>query len=235
MVTAFALNACAAQAADNQRIPVPKHFGAGIDINDQPRAEETGLPLYPGAEIDRTDSAEPEERGEGAVKRGGNRGGNRSGKQTNSGEEGVNLNLWFGSNGLKLVVVKLKTGDSVEQVSAFYRDALSKYGAILDCSDADNSRSDSRRKSAAMGVEVWSDSDVRTKTDGTSKDSAKANSNQKSIQLTCKDGQVHSTNIRRGKRYKTGSKQKQYGVAVQPQGDGATFQLFYFEKRGGDD
>ncbi len=227
MVTAFALNACAAQAADNQRIFTPKHFGAGIDIAGQPRVEETGLPLYPGAEVDRTDSAEREERGERVGKRGG--------KQTNSDEEGVNLNLWFGSYGLKLVVVKLKTGDSVEQVSAFYRDALSKYGAILDCSDADNSRSDSRRKSAAMGVEVWSDSDVRTKTDGTSKDSTKANSNQKSIQLTCKDGQVHSTNIRRGKRYKTGSKQKQYGVAVQPQGDGATFQLFYFEKRGGDD
>ncbi len=150
MVTAFALNACAAQAADNQRIFTPKHFGAGIDIAGQPRVEETGLPLYPGAEIDRTDSAEREARGEGAVKRGGN----RSGKQTNSDEEGINLNLWFGSNGLKLVVVKLKTGDSVEQVSAFYRDALSKYGAILDCSDADNSRSDSRRKSAAMGVEV---------------------------------------------------------------------------------
>ncbi len=230
LAAAFTLNACATQAGDNQRISIPKHFGAGIDINGQPRVEETGLPLYPGATIDRSPSAERAEREES-----GERAGKRAGKQINSDEEGVNLNLWFGSYGLKLVVVKLKTSDSAEQVSAFYRDALSKYGTILDCSDAANSRSEPKRKNVSVGVEVWSDEDASSRGDASSKESSRANSNQKSTQLTCKDGQIHSTSIRRGKLYKTGSKQKQYGVAVQSRGDGATFQLFHFEKRGGDD
>ncbi len=225
LAAAFTLSACAAQTADIPRVSTPKHFGAGIDINSQPRVEETGLPLYPGATIDRTDSAEREDRGE--------RAGKRAGKQKNSDEEGVNLNLWFGSYGLKLVVVKLKTNDSVEQVGAFYRDALSKYGAILDCSDAGSSLSDPKRKNASFGVEVWSDTDNNS--DPSSTESRRANSNQKSTQLSCKDGQIHSTSIRRGKFYKTGTKQKQYGVAVQSQGDGSTFQLFHFEKRGGED
>ena len=230
LASAFVLNACAAQAGDNQRISTPKHFGAGIDINGQPRVEDTGLPLYPGAAVDRTPSSERSEREER-----GNQLGRRTGTQINSDEEGVNLNLWFGSYGLKMVVVKLKTGDSVEQVSTFYRDALSKYGTILDCSDADNSRRESGRKSASLGVEVWSDADAGIEAEPASKGSTKANSSQKSTQLTCKDGQMHSASIGRGKLYKTGSKQKQYGVAVQSQGDGTTFQLFHFEKRGGDD
>jgi hypothetical protein len=185
-----------ALAGENSRVSTPKHFAAGIDVDAQPRVEDTGLPLYPGATIDRTERTKRDERG----------------KHIDSDEDGVNLNLWFGSFGLKVVVIKLKTTDSAEKVSAFYRDALEKYGEILDCSSEANSIA----------------SETKSKTTSR-REGAKSNA------LTCKDIQMKKASVRDGKLYKAGVRQKQYGVAIQSKGDGTTFQLFHFEKRGGDD
>jgi hypothetical protein len=195
----------AAQAGENSRVvstpkPTPKHFAAGIDVDAQPRVEDTGLPLYPGATIDRTERTKRDERG----------------RHVDGDEDGVNLNLWFGSFGLKVVVIKLKTTDSAEKVGAFYRDALEKYGEILDCS-VDYS-------SEANSIASETRSKTTSRREGT-----------KSNALTCKDIQMKKASVRDGKLYKAGVRQKQYGVAIQSKGDGTTFQLFHFEKRGGDD
>ena len=122
--------------------------------------------------------------------------------------DGVNFDLWFGGFGLKLVVVKLKTGDSAEKVSAFYRNALTKYGEILDCSD--NSTKATRR-------------------------SERRAASNKTDKLTCDDLHTSKAKHGDGEFYKSGVKQKQYGVAIQSKGDGTRFQLLHFEKRGGDD
>jgi hypothetical protein len=174
-------------ASVTARLSTPKQFAAGIDVRTQPGAEETGLPLYPGAIVERS---ERDARGKEEL------------------NDGVNFDLWFGGYGLKLVVAKLKTDDSAEKVSTFYRNALIKYGEILDCSDA--SREPKRR-------------------------SEKRKSSEKSSKLTCDDFEISKTDRRDGEFYKSGVKQKQYGVAIQAKGDGATFQLLHFEKRGGDD
>jgi hypothetical protein len=184
-----------AQAGENSRVSTPKHFAAGIDVDAQPRVEDTGLPLYPGATIDRTERTKRDERG----------------THINTDEDGVNLSLWFGSFGLKVVVVKLKTTDSAEKVIAFYRDALEKYGEILDCSNDANAVNETRSKTTSR------------------REATKSNA------LTCKDVQMKKASVRDGKLYKAGVKQKQYGVAIQSKGDITTFQLFHFEKRGGDD
>jgi hypothetical protein len=181
------LTAGVAHAGESARLSTPKYFGAGIDVRTQPRVEETGLPLYPGAIVER------DERGE---------------KGREDLNEGVNFDLWFGGFGLKLVVVKLKTDDSAEKVSAFYRNALTKYGEILDCSD--NSTKPTRR-------------------------SERRKASDKSDKLTCDDLHTSKGKNRDGEFYKAGAKQKQYGVAIQSKGDGATFQLLHFEKRGGED
>jgi hypothetical protein len=195
-IFAAVLMSGAAQAGENSRVSTPKHFAAGIDVDAQPRVEDTGLPLYPGATIDRTERTKRDERG----------------RHIDSDEDGVNLNLWFGSFGLKVVVIKLKTTDSAEKVGAFYRDALEKYGEILDCSsEANNIASETRSKNTSR------------------REGAKSNA------LTCKDIQMKKASVRDGKLYKAGVRQKQYGVAIQSKGDGTTFQLFHFEKRGGDD
>jgi hypothetical protein len=177
-----------AVAGETVRLSTPKHFGAGIDVRTQPRVEDTGLPLYPGAVIEQS------ERGE---------------KGREELNDGVNFDLWFGGFGLKLVVVKLKTDDSADKVSAYYRNALAKYGEILDCRDSSvkkTSRRDERRKDR-----------------------------DKSDKLTCDDFNTSKAKRGDGEFYKSGIKQKQYGVAIQSHGDGTRFQLLHFEKRSNED
>ena len=184
---ALNLTASSANAAESARLSTPKHFSAGIDVRTQPRVEETGLPLYPGAIVEQS---ERDEKGREEI------------------TDGVNFDLWFGGFGLKLVVLKLKTDDSAEKVSAFYRNALTKYGEILDCSD--NSTKATRR-------------------------SERRAASNKTDKLTCDDLHTSKAKHGEGEFYKSGVKQKQYGVAIQSKGDGASFQLLHFEKRGGDD
>jgi hypothetical protein len=174
-------------AGERARLSTPKHFAAGIDVRTQPRVEDTGLPLYPGAIVERDE---------------------RNEKGREDLNDGVNFDLWFGGFGLKLVVVKLKTDDSAEKVGAFYRNALTKYGEILDCSD--NLPKPTRR-------------------------SERRKASDKSDKLTCEDLHTSKAKHGDGEFYKSGVKQKQYGVAIQSKGDGTTFQLLHFEKRGGDD
>jgi hypothetical protein len=45
----------------------------------------------------------------------------------------LQMGLWGGSSGFKLVVLKLESDDSPEKVAAFYRKALARYGQVLDC------------------------------------------------------------------------------------------------------
>ena len=177
----------AALAEGKEGFSTPKRFSAGIDVNPKPRVDETGLPMYPGAMVERND-------GENV--------------------KGVNLDLWFGSYGMKLVVVKLKTEDSAEQVEAFYRKALAERGDVLDCSRAARDARYTSRK-------------------------AERRAERDSKAVICSEMQVGDGDDkyvgRDGKVFKAGTRAKQYGVAVQTKGSGATFQLLHLEKRGGDE
>ena len=95
-----------------QDIPPPakaagKKFSAGIEFNDNASAEETGLPVYPGSRRERDDVRHA---------------------------DSVNLGLWGGDFGVKLVVVKMESSDSPERVAAFYQDELARFGPVVDCS-----------------------------------------------------------------------------------------------------
>ena len=78
----------------------------GLDIHADADAADVGVPAYPGA-IKKTD---------------------RGGDPT-----GFSFGVWGESFGIKIAVVGYRSVDGVDKVAAFYRDALGKYGPVLDC------------------------------------------------------------------------------------------------------
>ena len=94
---------------------------AGLDIHANAEAADVGLPAYPGA-IKKTD-----------------KGGDPS---------GFSFGIWGDSFGIKLAVVSYRSVDSVDKVAAFYRDALGKYGPVLDCSRNQKRPDDAPRSKA---------------------------------------------------------------------------------------
>jgi hypothetical protein len=95
----------------------------GLDIGLKARGEATaadaGLPAYPGA---------------------------KPYKDADQSSSAANIAVSTSLFGLKVVALNLETPDEPKRVAAFYRRALSKYGNVLDCSNAaDNARrSDAR-------------------------------------------------------------------------------------------
>ncbi len=232
-VAAIAMVSCGTTMAEsNDGFSTPKRFMAGIDVNSNPRVAETGLPMYPGAIIERD--------------------GSDGSDSSNTGENvsGVNLDLWFGKYGMKLVVVKLKTEDSADQVAAFYRKALAERGEVLDCSrEARDARYTSRKaerkaekNSKAVTCSEINISDVDEKKGEKSSrrrsdEKRDEKRDQKRDESRDADGENnHDGNVdRNGKVFKAGTRQKQYSVSVQTKGSGSTFQLLHLEKRGGDE
>ncbi len=78
----------------------------GLVASKGASAEDVGLPLYPGA---------------------------RPHKDQGDDSPAVQLGMWAGSSGFKLVVLKLESNDPPEKVAAFYQKALAKYGRVLNC------------------------------------------------------------------------------------------------------
>ncbi len=57
-------------------------------------------------------------------------------KDNSDDSPAVQLGLWGGGSGFKLVVLKLESNDTPEKVAAFYRKALAKYGRVWNCADS---------------------------------------------------------------------------------------------------
>src|ERR1700733_11329253 len=89
---------------DNVKIATP-FGGMTVKTNDNVVAEGLGIPVYPGAEL---------------VK-----------KDKNNGAADVNMS--FGSFQLRVKAASYRTQDSPEQVNAFYRKALGRYGDVILC------------------------------------------------------------------------------------------------------
>lgn len=86
--------------------------GSGIEaslrVDDEATAEDVGLPTYPGSKLY---------------------------KEPGDSSSGANIGVSTSLFGLKVAAVKLESADKPEQVARFYREALSKYGDLLNCSD----------------------------------------------------------------------------------------------------
>ena len=87
-------------------VQVDTPFG-GVHVNtDQLSASDLGLPAYPGADQV-----------------------NGPGKDDKSAD----VHLGFGEWQMRVRVVKYQTADSREQVTAFYKKALGRYGDVITC------------------------------------------------------------------------------------------------------
>ncbi len=92
-------------------------FNAGIEFQDKTTMADVGLPSYPGAVLKHDDDDEDTDRH-----------GNKKDKAA------FGMSLWGGSFGLKLQIMKFHSDDSIDQISDFYRQAMARYGKVLDCS-----------------------------------------------------------------------------------------------------
>ena len=108
------------------------HAG-GLDIHADADAADVGLPAYPGA-IKKND---------------------RSGDPS-----GFSFGLWGGTFGIRLAVVSYRSVDSVDKVAAFYRDALAKYGPVLDCTHNQKGSSQRHDDKADKDKPVTCDNDT---------------------------------------------------------------------------
>jgi hypothetical protein len=86
-----------------------KKKSIGFILSEEASAQEVGLPIYPGA---------------------------RRHKDESEDSAALQLGLWGGSSGFRLVLLKLESDDSPEKVAAFYRKALAKYGQVVECTPA---------------------------------------------------------------------------------------------------
>ncbi|HEY2459312.1 MAG TPA: hypothetical protein VGI16_00820 [Candidatus Acidoferrum sp.] len=102
---------------------------AGIVISAEATAKEVGLPLYPGA---------------------------KPHKDEGEDSPAAQLGIWGGAFGVKLVELKLESGDAPEKVAAFYRKALSKYGQVLNCG-APEARREHKEQSESKILECGDD------------------------------------------------------------------------------
>ena len=93
-----------AQAGDDGKT---RNFNLNIGSSKTADARDVGLPFYPGA---------------------------RPHKDNADDDSAAHIWASAGQFGLKVAVVKLESDDPPGKVAAFYRPALSRYGALLDCS-----------------------------------------------------------------------------------------------------
>lgn len=153
---------------DNGNVKIATPFGGMQVKTNSDVVEGIGLPVYPGAELVRK-------------------------KDKDSGSADVNLS--FGRFQLRVKAASYRSTDPPDKLAAFYREALKRYGDVIECSH---------------------NQPVGTPT-------------RTSEGLTCSedhDKHMKVSNDMSGKmELKTGSKQHQHIVAIDPEGSGTKFGL----------
>jgi len=81
-------------------------FDAGLRIGAQATEKDLGLPLFPGAQVQRDEKED---------------------------KAAVRLDLWGGAFGLQMAVGKFRSSAKPEELQAFYAKALAAHGKVLEC------------------------------------------------------------------------------------------------------
>ena len=93
---------------DNVKIATP-FGGMSVKTDDSAIAQSTGLATYPGAQMVKKKDKDDHDNGS------------------------ADINMSFGSFQLKVKAVRFTTPDSPEQVLAFYRKGLARFGTVIEC------------------------------------------------------------------------------------------------------
>jgi hypothetical protein len=88
-----------------------ENFLFGLSVNDEIRGTETGLSVYPGAQLSK-----------------------KHRKGSKSDAEGAQVELGFGPWGLKVIAAKLVSNDSPDDIATYYQRELKQFGSLVDCS-----------------------------------------------------------------------------------------------------
>jgi hypothetical protein len=91
----------------NKDVDIRTPFGSLSVHGGNPDPKETGLSVYPGAQV--------------KVAR------------DKDGDSGANVNISSSLFGMKLAVLKYQTSDPPDKVVSFYRKDLARYGKVIDC------------------------------------------------------------------------------------------------------
>ena len=154
---------------DNDNVKIATPFGGmQVKTNDAAVQSGLGLPIYPGAEL---------------VKK----------KDKDSGSADVNLS--FGSFQLRVKAANYRSTDSPDKLAAFYRQALGRYGDVIQCSN-DRPVGTPTRTSEGLTCDNNKDKHINVDEDLSGKMELKA-----------------------------GSKQHQHIVSIDPEGNGTKFGL----------
>jgi hypothetical protein len=154
---------------DNDNVKIATPFGGmQVKTNDAAVQSGLGLPIYPGAEL---------------VKK----------KDKDNGSADVNLS--FGGFQLRVKAASYRSADSPDKLTAFYRQALSRYGDVIQCSN-----------NKPVGT-------LTRTSEGLTCDNNKEN------HVTVNEDLSGKTEL------KAGSKQHQHIVAIDPEGNGTKFGL----------
>jgi hypothetical protein len=152
---------------DNDNVKIATPFGGMTVKTNDAAVDGLGLPVYPGADL---------------VK-----------KDKNNGAADVNMS--FGSFQLRVKAASYRTPDSPDQVTAFYRKSLGRYGDVIQCQN-DKPVGSPARTAEGLTCDNNKDNHVYVNDDESGK-----------LEL------------------KAGSKQHQHIVAIDPEGNGTKFGL----------
>ena len=171
IATTALMNGCRIESdkhGDNDNVKIATPFGGmSVKTNDAAVVEGLGLQVYPGAEL---------------VK-----------KDKNNGAADVNMS--FGSFQLRVKAASYRTQDSPDQVTAFYRKALGRYGDVILCQ---NDKPVGSSTQTAEGLTC---------------------DNEKGNHISVNDDMSGKMEL------KAGSKLHQHIVAIDPEGNGTKFGL----------
>jgi hypothetical protein len=135
---------------DNKNVKVATPFG-GLEVktSDKQEIAGMGLPIYPGAEL---------------VK-----------KDKNNGSADVNLS--FGRFQLRVKAASYRTPDPPEKVSDFYRNAMKRYGTVIQCNH-DKAVGEPTETDQGLTCSDGNNKHVETDTDASGKTEFKVGSKQ---------------------------------------------------------
>jgi hypothetical protein len=100
------------KSGNDKNVKIETPLGGLHVTSDSTTAADVGLPVYPGAKL--------------------------STKDDKDGKDSADIHLGFGDWQFRLKVVKYQTADSQDQVLAFYKKALGRFGDVIQCSGHDS-------------------------------------------------------------------------------------------------
>ena len=96
------------KSGTDKNVKIDTPLGGVHVTSDSTTAADVGLPVYPGAKM--------------------------STKDDKDGKDSADIHFGFGDWQFRLKVVKYQTSDSEDEVLAFYKKALGRYGDVIQCS-----------------------------------------------------------------------------------------------------